>query len=151
MRIIYVMKRFAFVLLAALAACGRPEGPAAPPETPTVDMNVFGSFEYQERMTLPEEVLKWNGKRVKTVGFMNPGRQIRDIEEFELVKDRASCCFGRRPLLNHFFQVKLNGGEKTHYTSDPVTIEGTLKIDERWDGDWLLGLYWLDDAKVINP
>ena len=51
--------------------------------------------------------------------------------------------------MNHFFQTILKEG-KTDYTSDPVTIVGTLVIEETWDGDWQLGLYWLKDAVVLK-
>lgn len=126
---------------------------ASPPprqEIPGVDMLRFGAFEYKERMKLPDDILKWNGKRVRATGFMNPLREVRGIKEFELVKDRGSCCFGRRPLWNHFFQVTLRANETTDYTSDPISVEGRLSIEERWDGDWLMGLYWLDDATVVK-
>lgn len=113
-------------------------------------MMVFGAFDYVEKMALPQDLLKWNGKLVRASGFMNAKLQTKGFREFELVKDRGSCCFGARPKMNHFFQVKLKGDAKVDYTSELVTVVGTLTIDERWDGDWMLGLYWLDDGVVIQ-
>jgi hypothetical protein len=55
-----------------------------------------------------------------------------------------------RPKMNHFFQVTLKPGTETVFQSDPVTIVGRFVIDEQWDGDWQLGLYWLRDAKVVK-
>jgi len=150
------MKRIATLLMVALvAACDKPgPGPAAPtpgaraPEN--VDMMAFGAFEYVPKMVLPADIMKHNGNVVRAKGFMNSGRVMRDVTEFELVKDRASCCFGRSPKMNHFFQAKLRAGNKTNYTSDPITLVGKFVVDDRWDGDWQLGLYWLEDAIIEN-
>ena len=151
------MKKVVLLLaLAALASCDRSDaanptkgGTSAAPEIVDIDLLEFGNFDYVERQELPERIRKWHGKKVRAVGFMNPGRQIRDVKEFELVMDRNSCCFGTRPRMNHFSQVVLKDST-TVYTSDPVTVVGRFEIEEQWDGDWQLGLYWLKDAKVVK-
>ena len=33
---------------------------------------------------------------------------------------------------------------------DQVAIRGILKVDDRWDGDWQLGLYWMEAAEVVK-
>ena len=101
-------------------------------------------------MELPAEVRKCNGRRIKATGFINPTTQARTLTEFLLVKDRSSCCFGARPQSNHYIEVKLVGGKKINYTTDPVTVVGTLKVEERFDGDWLLGLYWIEDGEIAT-
>ncbi len=143
-------------LMAALASCDRTDAANAAPtktggaeEIADVDMLEFGNFEYVERMELPERIRRWNGKIIRAVGYMNPGRQVRDVKEFELVMNRDSCCFGTRPRMNHFFQVILKQGG-TVFSSDPITVVGRFVIDEQWDGDWQLGLYWLKEAKVVK-
>ena len=151
-RIIYQMKVLALLVIVALAGCDRSDAAGSPPakdELPTIEMIEFGDFPYVERMKLPDTVLKWNGRRVRTSGYMNPGREVRGIKEFELVMNRDSCCYGTRPKMNHFFQTILKEGT-TNYTSDPVTVVGRLVIEETWDGDWPLGLYWLKDAVVVK-
>ena len=149
---------FCLGLLALLGSCDNADSAngitgqtkkSGGPEIHDVDMLEFGNFEFIERMELPERIRKWNGKRIRAVGFMNPGRQIRDVKEFELVMNRDSCCYGTRPRMNHFFQVLLKDSP-TVYSSDPVTVEGRFEIDEQWDGDWLLGLYWLKDARIVK-
>ena len=72
------------------------------------------------------------------------------LTTFLLVKDRASCCFGKRPQINHFIEVKLKPGRTADFSSDPVTVRGILKVDDRWDGDWQLGLYWMEGAEVVK-
>jgi len=148
------MKKLALLLLlVAPLSCDRTDaangvsGSTAHEEIADIDMLEFGNFEFVERAPLPERVRRWNGKKVRAVGYMNPGRVIKDVKEFELVMNRDSCCFGMRPRMNHFFQVILSGSP-TVYSSDPVKIVGRFVIDEQWDGDWQLGLYWLKEARV---
>jgi hypothetical protein len=152
------------LLLAALlaAGCDKPAPPPGPgPVGPKVDpaplaapepldLQLLGGFKYEERMELPLDVKKSHGKRIKATGFINPTTQARTLTEFLLVKDRSSCCFGARPQTNHYVEVKLIGGKKINYTTDPVTVVGTLKIEERFDGDWLLGLYWIEDGEIAT-
>jgi hypothetical protein len=144
-------------LLLILAGCGRdpeaaaapaPAGPTAPAELPFATL--LGAFEYVEGMKLPADVVAWNGKSVKATGFINPGSKVRGMNHFFLVKDRASCCFGTQPKLNHYIDVVLKGGKTLDYSPDPVTVRGTLKVEERRDGDWLLGLYWIEDAELVK-
>jgi len=129
-----------------LAGCGE----APPPPAPELPFMELGAFEHKERMALPENVTKWNGKRVRATGIINPGRQMRDLNHFYLVKDRASCCFGARPQLNHYIDVTLKPGLTTHALPDPISVIGTLVIEERFDGDWPTGLYWMKDAELAK-
>lgn len=128
-----------------LAGCGKTETPVE-----VLPLPAFGAFEYKEKMKLPDEVLRWSGRRVRATGFMNPTSQARNLTTFLLVKDRASCCFGKRPQINHYLEVKLKPGQKADYSTDPVTVEGVFTADDRWDGDWQLGLYWMDAAEVLK-
>jgi hypothetical protein len=143
--------RCAWLLL--ILGCGRDPEAATAPAPPPAELPfaaVLGSFEYTEGMKLPPEVLAWTGKAVKASGFINPGSKVRGMSRFFLVKDRASCCFGTQPKLNHYVDVTLKGGKTLDYSPDPVTVRGTLKVEERRDGDWILGLYWMEDAELVK-
>lgn len=145
-----------FVTAAAVAGCGKDPEAATKADAdafrapPLLPLKELGGFKYEDKMKLPENVTRWNGKRVRATGFINPGRQVKDISKFLLVKDRLSCCFGTTPQLNHYIDVKLKKGLTTHYSTDPITIEGVIIVDDRWDGDWPLGLYWMENVKVVN-
>jgi hypothetical protein len=136
------MKRWVWMVL--LAGC------AKPPESLPLEFKVLGGFEYKDKMKLPDSVLGWDGKLVKVSGFMNPLSQPRNLTAFYLVRDRASCCFGKQPQINHYIDVKMKPGTTADYSNDPVTIQGRLKVEDRWDGDWQLGLYWIDGAEVVK-
>ena len=142
--------RRAWILL-LLAGCGRdPEAATAAPAVPELPFMALGAFEYKEGMALPADVVAWNGKLVKATGFVNPGSKVRGLNHFFLVKDRASCCFGAQPKLNHYADVVLKDGKTIDYSPDPVTVRGVLQVEERRDGDWVLGLYWMKDAEVVK-
>jgi hypothetical protein len=159
------MKRVLLVAAVLLAGCDRTPaggatptgpgpGPVVPPArpAPTLDLDpqILGNFDYKEKMELPKDVAAWDGKRVKITGFINPTQQAVGLTNFLLVKDRSSCCLGKRPQINHYIEVTLAGGKKINYTQDPVAVVGTLKIEDRWDGDWQLGLYWIDDGEIAT-
>lgn len=136
------VRRVAWLLL--LAGCSKP-----PPEAETLAFQTLGAFDYTEKMKLSQDVTRWNGRFVKATGFINPLSQTRNLTGFLLVKDRASCCFGKMPQMNHYISVKLKPGQTVNYSTDPVTVRGVIRIEERFDGDWPLGLYWMDGAEVI--
>lgn len=138
------MKRALWVLL--LAGCGKPPADVAP----VLPFLELGAFEHKEKSPLPANVTAWNGKRVRATGFINPGRQVRGLSQFYLVKDRSSCCFGARPQINHYIDIGLKGGATTDYTTDPVTVQGVLVVEERFDGDWPTGLYWMENAELVK-
>ena len=136
------MKRL--VLLLFLAGCHKA------PDAEPLQFQTLGAFEYKDKMKLPDDVTRWNGKLVTATGFMNPTSQARNLTGFLLVKDRSSCCFGKRPQINHFIEVSLKPGATADYSTDPVVLRGVLRVDDRWDGDWQLGLYWMEGAEVVK-
>jgi hypothetical protein len=135
-------------VLVLAAGCGKGDVPAG--GVPDLPLMTLGAFEYKDKMKLPEETTRWSGKRVRATGFMNPTSQARNLTTFLLVKDRSSCCFGKRPQINHYVEVKLKPGKTMDYTTDPVTVTGLFTVDDRWDGDWQLGLYWMDEAEGVR-
>ena len=138
------------VVWLALFLTGCPKPPAPPAAAEALAFQSLGAFEYKDKMKLPDDVTRWNGKLVHATGFINPTSQARNLTTFLLVKDRASCCFGKRPQINHFIEVKLKPGQTADYSTEPVTVRGVLQVDDRWDGDWQLGLYWMDGAEVVK-
>jgi len=69
-----------------------------------------------------------------------------------LVSDNPATAEPRRIItaLDGTVEVKLRPGTSADYSSDPITIQGLLKVEDRWDGDWQLGLFWLEGAEVVK-
>src|SRR5256885_16837425 len=116
------MKRVLWLVLVIATSCSKP------PEGERLSFESLGGFEYKDKMKLPNEVTRWNGKLVKATGFMNPISQTRNLTTFFLVRDRASCCFGKQPQINHYVQVKLKPGATADYSNEPVTVQGILQV-----------------------
>src|SRR5687768_2483202 len=108
------MKRLAWLILIAAGCDPKPPAPAGVDALP---MATLGGFEYKDKMKLPDDVARWNGKLVRATGFINPTSQARNLTTFLLVKDRASCCFGKRPQINHYIEVKLKPGQTADYST----------------------------------
>ncbi len=136
--------------LVLLAGCDRPAAPPPAATLAALPMSELGGFAYEPKMKLPDIVTKWNGARVRATGYINPMKQTRDLQSFLLVKDLGSCCFGKFPQTNHYVDVKLKPGQSVNYNREPVTVEGVIKVEERFDGDWPLGLYWMEGAEVLK-
>jgi hypothetical protein len=143
------MKRWVLVLL---VGCGK-AAPSSPPSASPPEKLPFlelADFEFKERQPLPEKTARWNGKYVEVTGFINPMNETRNLKKFYLVKDRASCCFGKAPQINHFIDVTMRGGQTVNYSTDPVTVRGVLQVGEVWDGDWLEAIFRMKDAELVK-
>jgi hypothetical protein len=93
-----------------------------------------------------------NGQRIKIRGFMYPTYETEGLERFVLARDNQICCFGRDPKIYDLVQVDLRAGKTTRYI--PATrafdVIGTLKIEILSEDGKPFGLYFLEDAQVID-
>ena len=93
-----------------------------------------------------------NGQRIKIRGYMFPTFETEGIERFVLARDNQICCFGRDPKVYDLVQIDLKAGKTTHYI--PATrafdVVGRLKLEMVAADDKPFGLYFLEDAEVID-
>ncbi|MEK6257938.1 MAG: hypothetical protein AABP62_04895 [Planctomycetota bacterium] len=93
-----------------------------------------------------------SGQRIKIRGFMYPTFETEGIERFVLARDNQICCFGRDPKIYDLVQIDLRAGKTTNYI--PATrafdVVGRLKIEMVAEGGKPYGLYFLEDAEVID-
>lgn len=101
---------------------------------------------------MPEWLRGLNGQRIKIRGFMYPTFETEGIERFVLARDNQICCFGRDPKIYDLVQIDMRAGTTTNYI--PATrafdVVGRLKIEMVSDGGKPYGLYFLEDAVVID-
>ena len=138
------------VLLMAACSGEDPPSPVLKSDPERLPFLEMGSFDYEEGMTLPETVTKWDGKYVIVSGYMKSTTQNTNLKTFSLFKDWASCCFGGVPKLNHFINVTLRDGEVIHYTPKPVTLRGILHVGEIEDAGWIEMIFRMQDAEVVR-
>ena len=93
-----------------------------------------------------------SGQRIKIRGFMYPTFVNEGIERFVLARDNQICCFGRDPKIYDLVQIDMRAGKTTNYI--PATrafdVVGRFKIEMIAEGGKPFGLYFLEDAEVID-
>ncbi len=101
---------------------------------------------------MPLWLKELNGQRIKIRGFMYPTFETEGIERFVLARDNQICCFGRDPKVYDLVQVDMRAGKTTNYI--PATrafdVVGRLKIEMVSEDEKPFGLYFLEDAEVID-
>jgi hypothetical protein len=119
------------------------------------ELLVSASETYQPRLgktRLPERIAMLNGKFVRVTGYV--AFPIMAMEQNELLSMRNmwdGCCIGTPPTPYDAIEVRL---QKAATGQDRFTafgsIEGLFKVDPYVKGNWLLGLYLMEDAKLTK-
>lgn len=92
-----------------------------------------------------------NGQTIRLRGFMYPNFLSSGIEQFVLARDNQICCFGRDPKIYDLVAVTMLPGKTTDYIPNrPFDVIGTFRIELLEEEGKLLGLYWLENAQVID-
>lgn len=101
--------------------------------------------------TIPAAVRALDGKRVSLKGYMLPVR-VEDglVRECLLLRNQSLCCFGRRPEINEWVVVKVQGKGVPSKMDTPVTISGTLRVGELFENGVFEGLYELAGEKITE-
>lgn len=80
---------------------------------------------------LTEKVEKLDGQKIKITGWIHPSVFTQTgITQFVLVRDNQECCFGPGAALHDCIWVQMEPGKSTNFTTRPISVEGTFKIEE---------------------
>lgn len=119
------------------------------------ELLVSASETYQPRLgktRLPERIAMLHGKHVRVTGYV--AFPIMAMEQNELLSMRNmwdGCCIGTPPTPYDAIEVRL---QKAATGQDRFTafgsLEGLFKVDPYVKGNWLLGLYLMEDAKLTK-
>jgi hypothetical protein len=72
-----------------------------------------------------------NGKRVFIKGYIRPGSQQENIENFLLVRDNGACCYGNSlPAAWDMIEVKMQDSLKVDYHTGLFKMAGTFRVAE---------------------
>lgn len=115
-----------------------------------VNVRELGNFQYDAERggNIPEDVMKLNGAKLRTRGFMIPLDQADNITEFALVPSLFACCFGQPPQIQHTMIVKTPKGKAVSYFPEEIIVEGTLKIEERKEDDVIVSVFEMECLSV---
>jgi hypothetical protein len=127
-----------------------PHPPPHPGEIQDMAIKELGNFDYAPELGegIPDDVLRLNGIHIRLHGYMIPLDQAENITRFALVPSLFNCCFGQPPGVQHTVLVECSAGNP--YTSDTITVEGTLAVHETKQDGYVISLFSVSSAKV-NP
>jgi hypothetical protein len=110
----------------------------------------LGNFAYDETNggNIPEDVKRLSGRPIRVMGYMMPLDQADQITAFALVPSLFECCFGQPPQIQHTITVHCPPGKALQYYPEEIVCEGTLKVQEKRDGDWIISIFELDVTSV---
>ena len=89
----------------------------------------LGEENHFEPWMVPSRVKDLDGKRVRIQGLIYAGGlyQKGNIREFPLIRE-LGCQFGSGAPAWHVIMVELEGKLRTEYKTEPITIEGILRV-----------------------
>ena len=99
---------------------------------------------------VPASVRAYAGKEIDLVGYMIPYGNPDAIEEFVLVKDLGSCCFGQAPQPHHLIECRFVEGKRTSYVAGPVRVRGTFRIEEHRQGQFLISVFAMTARECVE-
>jgi hypothetical protein len=99
---------------------------------------------------VPASVLAYAGKEIDIVGYMIPYGNPDAIEEFVLVKDLGSCCFGQAPQPHHLIECRFVEGKKTSYVAGPVRVRGRFRVEEHRQGQYLVSVFAMTATDCVE-
>lgn len=98
---------------------------------------------------IPAAVKGYDGKAVTVRGYVLALRLKKGlVQDFLLLRDQGTCCFGDTPQINHFIRVTLKGQGFKPGTITPVEVSGVLRVGETYVQGYLTGIYSLEADKV---
>jgi hypothetical protein len=110
----------------------------------------LGNFEYDADNggNIPDDVKGLSGSAIRVRGFMIPMDQADRITQFALVPDLFACCFGQPPQIHHTIVVGTPQGKAVSYFDDEIVVEGVLKVEEKWEDEWIVSVFEMEAASV---
>lgn len=113
-------------------------------------LHELGNFEYNEDddKSIPADVTKLSGAKVKIPGVMFPLDQSGRVTRFLLVNDMMSCCYGTAPKLQHVAFVEMPKDKWMAVTTDRIVVEGTLKVEVKRDDGFVMSIFEIQPTSI---
>ncbi len=110
----------------------------------------LGNFEYDAEKggNIPADVTALTGSKIRLRGFMIPLDQAENISQFALVPSLFACCFGQPPQIQHTVVVHCPTGKAVAYYPDEITVEGTLKVQEKKEDGYIISVFEMEASSV---
>jgi hypothetical protein len=133
----------------------RGAGTAEDPYVIPWDILVSASETYRPRLgrkVMPDRISMLNGKHVRVTGFVLFPMLTQETKELLLMRNQwDGCCIGVPPTPYDAVEVKLvETATRQDMFVQYATLEGVMKVDPYVNRDWLLGMYILENTKVLK-
>ncbi len=99
---------------------------------------------------VPASVRRHHGRTVDIVGYMIPYGDPDRIEEFLIVGDLGSCCFGGAPKPNRLVEVRMAPGRLARYAPGPVRVRGEFRVEEHREGKFLVSIFAMTATDCVE-
>ena len=138
--------------LGDLDAGGPPAKPApAAGEPIRLTFNDISQWDLDPKdVQVPASIRALAGKAVDIVGYMIPYGDADAVEEFLLVRDLGSCCFGAAPLPHHLIECRMDAGKRTVYLPGPVRVRGRFRVEEHRQGQFLISVFAMTVSDCVE-
>lgn len=131
------------------------EGTKEKPYEVSWDLLMSASDTYQPRLgrdEIPEHIKKLDGKQVRIRGHATfPMMADEPTEMLLMLNEWDGCCLGVPPTPYDAVEIALSEPVRgrDRYLSR-ATVEGTFRVDPYLVGEWLVGLYVMEDVRISN-
>jgi hypothetical protein len=134
----------------SLSAQRKPHPAPQPGQVIEIPIKELGNFDYDANKggNIPQDVQSLSGSKLRLHGYMIPMDQAANITQFALVPDLFACCFGQPPQIQHTIVANCPKGKAVSYYPDEITVEGTLKVQEKKDEGFIVSIFELDVSSV---
>ncbi len=104
------------------------------------------------QLPIPPSAFPLDGQRVFVKGYVHPGVDRRTgIQQFVLVPDMKTCCFGGQPALTDMIEVTLRDPLRVDFSYSRRKLGGILKVSNKKKGvAGLDGVYYQLDADYVR-
>ncbi len=100
---------------------------------------------------VPDWIKVYNNKQILLTGYMMP-LQLENgrAKKFVIMRDINTCCYGAVPNMNDYVMVTMKGAGVENVQDVPVELTGTFRIEQKYEGGYIVGLFALDGDKFLG-
>jgi len=101
---------------------------------------------------VPSWIHLYDNQRVVLSGYMMPLQVENGLStKFVMMRDITTCCYGAVPNMNDYVVVTVQRPGIQVVQDIPVRMMGTFRIDQRYDGGYVVSLFVMDGEKFLGP
>jgi hypothetical protein len=101
---------------------------------------------------VPSWIHIYDNQEVVLSGYMMPLQVENGLStKFVMMRDITTCCYGAVPNMNDYVVVTVQRPGIQVVQDIPVRMLGKFRIDQRYDGGYVVSLFVMDGQKFLGP